>query len=212
MTDGGYDSGYNACPCFWGREPSSLVTRLVRQVGSVAGWRVLDAGCGEGKNAAYLAALGADVHAIDISASAIKNARQAWGERERITWESSDIRTFSDNAGLYDLIIAYGLLHCMPDEDSVTDLTNRLQTITRPKGYHVMCTFNSRSQDLSAHPGFCPTLLSHQAYLDLYESWNIVIASDTDLHEIHPTNNIPHMHSMTRIIAQRSSPPSPRRS
>jgi hypothetical protein len=28
MIDGGYDSGYSVCPCFWGSEPGSLVARL----------------------------------------------------------------------------------------------------------------------------------------------------------------------------------------
>ena len=59
MIDGGYDSGYRACPCFWGSDPGSLVSRLATIVPSFTGLQVLDAGCGEGKNAIFLAGKGA---------------------------------------------------------------------------------------------------------------------------------------------------------
>jgi 2-polyprenyl-3-methyl-5-hydroxy-6-metoxy-1,4-benzoquinol methylase len=163
----------------------------------------LDAGCGEGKNAIYLARLGAAVRAVDISAVAIRNARRAWGDAELVSWEVADISTLKYSVGAYDLVIAYGLLHCLPDEDTIRTLIERLQETTRPGGYNVICTFNSRSQDLIAHPDLDPTLLSHGQYLDYYRSWEICHESDRDLHEVHPNNLIPHSHSMTRIIARR---------
>jgi tellurite methyltransferase len=61
MTDsrslGGYDDGYRACACFWGQRPGSLVPRLLEHIPDPAGVTVLDAACGEGKNAIYLARL-----------------------------------------------------------------------------------------------------------------------------------------------------------
>src|SRR5690242_16399740 len=65
---GPYDDRYARCPCFWGREPGSLIRRLEAHIPSFAGLTVLDAGCGEGKNAAYLSERGAVVHAVDCSA------------------------------------------------------------------------------------------------------------------------------------------------
>ena len=49
--DGGYDVGYRAVTGFWGTAPSSLVVRYLA-THDVAGLKVLDAGAGEGKNAA----------------------------------------------------------------------------------------------------------------------------------------------------------------
>ena len=75
---GGYDDGYRACGCFWGLQPGSLVVRLVQHVHTPADLAVLDAGCGEGKNAIHLARLGAKVRGIDVCPLAIENARKAW--------------------------------------------------------------------------------------------------------------------------------------
>jgi hypothetical protein len=68
-----------------------------------------------------------------------------------------------------------------------------------------MCAFNSRSQDLRAHPGFRPTLLDHASYERAFCGWNLIESSDRDLVERHPHNDIEHSHSLTRILAQRPS-------
>ena len=51
---GGYDEGYIASDCFWGEEPGSLIRQLGEVLTDFAGLSVLDAGCGEGKNAVHL--------------------------------------------------------------------------------------------------------------------------------------------------------------
>src|SRR6266849_156523 len=80
--DGGYEDGYRACDCFWGRQPGSLIQKLLEYVFEPAGMTVLDTGCGEGRNAIYLARLGANVRAVDISSRrAIANAQRAWPDR-----------------------------------------------------------------------------------------------------------------------------------
>lgn len=199
--DGGYDDGYRACPCFWGKDLGSLISRFIKE-NSVAGMKVLDAGCGEGKNAAALAKLEADVTAIDCSEAALKNAKSAFADA-RVSWAQSDIRTFDPNNRSFDLVVAYGLLHCMKSDNEIVSVVRRLQELTAPGGWNIICAFNDREQDLSAHPGFNPCLMDHSVYLRLYESWEITFSSDEDLHETHPHNNIPHVHSMTRLIARK---------
>jgi 2-polyprenyl-3-methyl-5-hydroxy-6-metoxy-1,4-benzoquinol methylase len=63
-SNGGYDDGYSRCACFWGRSPGSLVQRFIAKV-PCKGLRVIDLGCGEGKNAYALAHAGALVTAVD---------------------------------------------------------------------------------------------------------------------------------------------------
>src|SRR5262245_50686885 len=182
MPDGGYDAGYAVSPCFWGRAPSSFVLRLVRILGSVKGLSVLDAGCGEGKNAHFLADQGARVTAVDCSELALSHARTTW-ELDGVEWLLADIRDMTWPACYFDLVIAYGVFHCLASEADVTKVVRRLQQATRPGGYHVLCTFNSRSQDLTAHPDFSPCLLDHWFYLDLYRTWSLIAATDEDLTE-----------------------------
>lgn len=203
--DGGYDIGYSSCTCFWGNEPGSMVKYLLRQIGSVKGMNVLDVGCGEGKNAGCLSENGAFVRAMDISELAIASAQRIWNTSSNITWEQADIRsTFFENEA-FDLVIAYGLAHCLSNSQEISSTLTRLQSATRLGGYHVICSFNSRAQDLSAHPGFTPCLVPHEFFLQLYSQWSIIVQSDDDLEETHPHNNIRHTHSLTRILAQKTS-------
>jgi cyclopropane fatty-acyl-phospholipid synthase-like methyltransferase len=205
MIDGGYDSGYRVCPCFWGSDPGSLIARLTEIIPCFKGLQVLDAGCGEGKNALFLAGKGAVVQAYDISQLAIQHAEdlKSGHQTENVSFHAQDIRTIHLGMSFFDVVIAYGLMHCLPDEDEIRSLSALLQNATKEGGYIILCAFNDRLQDLSAHPGFNPTLLPHTAYLGLFAVWETVEASDKDLHETHPNNDIPHTHSMTRIIARK---------
>jgi ubiquinone/menaquinone biosynthesis C-methylase UbiE len=207
MIDGGYDTAYRACPCVWGYQPGSLIQELIDLVPSVSGWRVLDVGCGEGRNAAFLARRGAQVWASDISQAAISNALKLWHNQAGIQWTVGPVGDLPDRGDWFDLVIAYGLLHCLQSREQIVDTVARLQSETKPGGFNAVCTFNSRAQDLSAHPGFNPTLLPHDFFVGLYRPWQIISASDRDLHEIHPHNNVPHSHSMTRILARRPLEP-----
>ncbi|HVE95078.1 MAG TPA: class I SAM-dependent methyltransferase [Acidimicrobiales bacterium] len=200
--DGGYDDGYRECSCFWGKEPGSLVLRLFRQASHIPS-RVLDLGCGEGKNASFFAERGATVDAVDCSSHALRNAAEACGGSTGVTWHLSDARDFLNQPRQpYDIVVMYGLLHCLPSLDDVLGLVDRARRLTTAGGLHILCAFNQRAQDLSAaHPTFAPLLLTHTTYVGAYEGW-AVDASDEDLFEVHPHNRIPHRHSMTRLVAR----------
>lgn len=203
--DGGYDNGYKSCACFWGKEPGSMVKCLFRHIGNVSGLCVLDAGCGEGKNAAYLAEGGASVRAIDVSELALANAHRVWGTTARVTWEQADIRCTSFQDEIYDIVIAYGVAHCLSTPQEIESTLRKLQKATKVGGYHAFCSFNRRAQDLSAHPGLTPCLVPHEFYLSLYSQWSLLVATDDDLVEVHPHNDIKHTHSLTRILARKTS-------
>ena len=198
-----YDAGYASCPCFWGRQPGRLVSQLTSHLSSWRNLSVLDLGCGEGKNAAFVAQRGASVRAIDISPLALRNAASAWPTTLNITWEHADIRNLHFPPNSYDVIFAYGLLHCLATESEVRHVVAAIQCATRSGGFNVICAFNSRSQDLTAHPRFEPVLLLHDDYVHLYANWRLLHSTDTDLSEVHPHNGIPHTHSLTRLIARK---------
>jgi len=201
--NGGYDDGYSACPCFWGTEPGSFVQLLAKRLEHVSGLRVLDVGCGEGKNAAFLAQQGALVDAVDLSELAIRNGQREWGNLPRICWRVSDVRKTEFQSQHYDVVVTYGWLHCLASAAEVLKVLRRLQDATRSAGYMVLCAFNSRHQDLSAHPGFNPSLLSHADYIRAFSGWEIISDSDSDLTERHPHNDIEHTHALTRLVARK---------
>jgi tellurite methyltransferase len=202
--NGGYDDGYSQCDCFWGTEPGSFVKLMMSRLPTTEDLRVLDAGCGEGKNAAFMAGLGATVDAVDVSDLALRNGRRQWNGTSRINWRRADMREMALQSGYYDVVIAYGLLHCLPKQDDVFNLVTLLQRATAPSGLHVICAFNARFQELDAHPGFQPCLLDHRDYLSMYASWEILAVSDENLTEKHPHNELEHTHSMTRLLARKT--------
>jgi ubiquinone/menaquinone biosynthesis C-methylase UbiE len=163
---------------------------------------VLDLGCGEGTNAAWLTDQSCRVTAVDVSAAALRNALAKYPQSS-VGWLHADAITLDFPPESFDLVVAYGLMHCLTEEES-SCLIVRMKQWTRVGGANVIVAFNDRDQDLSGHPGFQPTLRAHDSYVEQYDDWQLLLATDRDLYETHPHNGIPHHHSMTRIAARRS--------
>jgi SAM-dependent methyltransferase len=165
---------------FGAPNPGALCGYLVTTFHRSLGLAVLDAGCGEGKNAAFLAAAGAVVDALDISTLAIENGLKYWAEYMGIRWRVADIRESDFPKDHYSVVVSYGLLHCMSSAKEINDIIVRLQNATRVGGYNVICVFNDRRQELHAHPGFSPSLLPHSAYQAAYSSWEVLNSTLSD--------------------------------
>ena len=199
--EGPYDDGYRACPCFWGSRPARLVRTAAEMLGS---GKALDVGCGDGKNAIHLSESGFDVSAFDLSPIAIENARAYWSERKSVAWEIADLTDYNYGIAVYDLVLATGPLHCLESRASVRNALCKIQNATRPGGLNVVSVFNDREQDLSGHaPSFAPILLPHQFYIDEYQDWEVLDASDRDLLDEHPHTSKQHKHSITRLLAKK---------
>src|SRR5580704_2176847 len=146
--NGGYEDGYQKCECFWGKEPGKLVKLLASLLGNVQGLKILDAGCGEGKNAVFFGRGGAKVRAIDISELAIRHARKAFPDAPNVSWEIGDLRTTDLGRETYEIVVAYGLLHCLACESDVRNTVEKIKSATKPGGYNIVCAFNNRQQEL----------------------------------------------------------------
>jgi tellurite methyltransferase len=202
-ANGGYDDGYSRCACFWGRSPGSLVRRFIANV-PCKGLRVLDLGCGEGKNAYALAHAGAVVTAVDCSELAIANGRTAFADG-KIEWVVSEGATYLLGCEPFDVVVMYGLLHCLPSRTAISTMIASALRKTLRGGYHVVATFNDGPHDLSAHPGLRPTLAPHEFYLQQYKGHERVTQSTEIIHEVHPHNSTPHYHSLTRLTVRKTT-------
>lgn len=200
--NGGYDDGYSCCRCFWGKSPGSLVRRFLSETRSVEGLRILDLGCGEGKNAYAFAQAGAKVVAVDCSKAALANGQRELAHRG-IEWVLSDVEAYLRNCSTFDIVIMYGLLHCLPSMKKICSVVRLALMRTILGGQHLVVIFNDGPQDLTAHPGFSPTLLPHKLYVDLYRDQKIIFEQTDMIHETHPNNDILHYHSLTRLSARR---------
>jgi tellurite methyltransferase len=201
LGDGGYDDGYSGCSCFWGKAPGSLVKEFLERNPSLEGYTVLDLGCGEGKNACAFAMAGASVDAVDCSALAIANGKRAF-PNSNINWYAANAADYLKSSRNYDLIVMYGLLHCLSSPEEIAAVVGLAQRRTIIGGTHIVVAFNDGPHDLSAHPNFKPTLVPHKFYCEQYRNQQLISDTDKILHETHPHNNIPHFHSITRLAAR----------
>jgi SAM-dependent methyltransferase len=82
------------------------------ETGLITPGRVLELGCGHGRNAAYLAGLGCDVDAVDFSAQAIERARErARPAAGSVTFQCCSIFDAQLTEGSYDLVYDSGCFH-----------------------------------------------------------------------------------------------------
>lgn len=199
QLNGGYDEGYRAVKGFWGTEPGSLVADFLR-TRSASELTVLDVGAGEGKNAAAFAASGARIDALECSSYAIDNGQSLF-PYQNINWIQADATDFEYANNYYDVVVCYGLIHCLARQTDAERLIRSLQDSLRERGTFILVSFNDGSHDFSEHPGFEPLLLSHDWIIRQFDGWHLNANSNSLLFEIHPHNRIPHHHSMSRVSA-----------
>lgn len=85
---------------------------MVAEAGPLSPGRALDAGCGEGADAIWLAERGWQVTAVDFVETALEHARERTASLERdiaarLTWEQRDLAHWAPPASAYDLVTSH---------------------------------------------------------------------------------------------------------
>lgn len=108
-----WDDRYRATELLWGAGPNRA---FAEQISDLIPGRALDLGCGEGRNAIWLAAQGWQVTAVDFSEVALERAaRLAASQGVAVDLLREDIRTWTPPVAAFDLV-ALVYLH-LPSED-----------------------------------------------------------------------------------------------
>jgi tocopherol O-methyltransferase len=127
------------------------VERLIEFAGVPAGARVLDAGCGVGASAVYLAAeLSCEVEGITLSAEQVGRARQkadAAGVAARTRFRELDATATDYPAGSFDVVWSFESCELMPDKLAFLAECRR---VLRPGGVLALATWCARDDRLSA--------------------------------------------------------------
>jgi 2-polyprenyl-3-methyl-5-hydroxy-6-metoxy-1,4-benzoquinol methylase len=85
-----WDEKYREKPLLWSAEPNRFV---VADLADLAPGTALDLGCGEGRNAVWLADRGWEVTAVDYSSVAIERARERSAKAHvEVEWILADVR------------------------------------------------------------------------------------------------------------------------
>lgn len=109
--------------------------QLVAEAGDLAPGTALDAGCGEGADARWLASRGWRVTAVDIAATALRRAREYAetldaGSSGRIDWVRADLTSWTPTAEHFDLVCTH-YVHAATSRDA---LFGRLAAAVAPGG------------------------------------------------------------------------------
>jgi SAM-dependent methyltransferase len=112
-----------------------------------AGMRVLDAGCGYGRNLVHLLREGCDVFALDADAAGVEHVRQlsaSLGTRlPEENFQVGSIERMPFPAGFADVVICNAVLHFARDEGHFRAMLAKLWRVLRPGGM-LFCRLGSR--------------------------------------------------------------------
>ena len=124
--------------------PTPFVVELERE-GHIRG-AVLDAGCGTGENALYLAGRGHEVVALDGAPTALERARdKARTRRLDVPFELADARDLAGYTDRFDTVIDIGLFHVFDQEEDRLRYAASLQRACRSGALvHLLC-FNAHN-------------------------------------------------------------------
>ena len=125
---------------------------LERQVSGLAPGAALDAGCGEGGSALWLAARGWRVTGVDVSATALRRARQhAQGlgaeVAERVHLVEADLTAWEPPRARFDLVTA----HYVHPGGRAETLVRRLATAVVPGGVLLVVDHGPGDQHAHTH-------------------------------------------------------------
>jgi ubiquinone/menaquinone biosynthesis C-methylase UbiE len=120
--------------------PQPEIVRLEAE-GRISG-SVLDAGCGTGENALYLADKGHEVWGIDSAPNALRKARRKARERGIQTrFLRADALDLGILGRTFDTVVDCGLFHTFSDGER-TRYVESLSTVLRPGGQLVLLCFS----------------------------------------------------------------------
>lgn len=111
-----YEDDYKKEEYFWGIKPSHMCLEVLKLAPPDRPLRLLDIGCGEGKDAVFFARCGYDVSAFDISEAGLDKTRRL-ADKARV-----NVRAFRANIWdyrldeKYDILFSSGSLHYIKPE------------------------------------------------------------------------------------------------
>lgn len=207
MSTHSYDPLYAQPEYYWGKKPSSSCDRLLAFVRPIPGAppRLLDLGCGEGRNAVYLAQQGFAVVGLDLSLPGLEKTRR-YAAEAGVTIETigADIVTY-ELTEPYDVIFSTGTLHYLPPEVRVQRFAN-YKAYTSPEGVHAISVFVHKPFIARAPDGDAAAFPYRSGELfGYYWDWEILYCTE----EIFDCSSggQPHQHAVNRVIARKREAP-----
>lgn len=199
-----YDRRYTTEGYYWGLKPNRLCYDVMKILPPIKPYRVLDIGCGEGKDAVFFAKCGYSVTAFDQSEKGIEKAKKlAEHNQVEVNLFKADLFDYRPDRE-FDIIFSSGVLHFLP-QTVRKELTGSLKRHTAKNGINVLNVFVNKPfitrvpdktrEEEKRHPWYSGELFGY------YHDWLFHMCRE----EIFDCNSggIPHQHCMDTLIAQK---------
>jgi tellurite methyltransferase len=181
--------------------PSAACFEVLRLLPPERPLRLLDIGCGEGRNAIFFARNGYAVDAIDISGKGVeKTKRHAEAVGVRVNVFEGNVNTYRLTEK-YDVLYSTAVFQCIPPADRA-EIFENYKRFTTPKGIHAFSVFVRKpfippapDGDPNSNPWKSGELLTY------YHDWRIESCSE-DIFDC-MSSGVQHRHAMCRMIARR---------
>jgi tellurite methyltransferase len=148
-------------------QPASFLRQMIEaDAWPLPRGRALDVACGKGRNALYLAELGFEVVAMDISAVALDEGRKrAELKQLRIDWRQTDLEGVRLDEAAFDLIVNFNYLQ--------RALMGQIKRALKIGGFVIFETYLIDQKE-SGHPKNPDYLLGHNELLENFSDLRIL--------------------------------------
>lgn len=203
--DNPHDQMYASKRYYWGKKTSVICDRVIEIVRPTSDFRpkLLDLGCGEGRNAVYFAKHGFEVVGLDLSLIGLEKTRR-YADEVGVHVETihADIVSYQ-LADTYDVIFSTGTLHYLPPEVRSQHFQN-YKDYTSPNGINALSVFVRkpfipRAPDAEENA----YLLKSGELMSYYWDWKILYCVEEIFDCM--SSGIHHKHAVNRIIARNLS-------
>lgn len=198
-----YDAAYAQPGYYWGKEPNRLAEQTLALLpeDTRRGLRLVDLGCGEGRDLMYFARHGLHVTGVDRSEPGLAKARQ-WAAEEGVPVSTvrGDIGRYRLGAAV-DIIYASGTVTYLAPAARPAAFAH-YREMTRPGGLNAFNAFVEKPFIATAPDwGADEHYFRSDELLSYYWDWEIVTLEE----EIFDCNSsgVPHRHAMMTMIARK---------
>ena len=179
--------------------PSKEIMELIP--GLSEGAKVLDLGCGDGRNAIPLARAGFEVSAIDISKAGIGKLKKiTTSENLPIKASLEDMARF-EFSGQYDLIVAQGSLHLM-QRHLWQRLIKKIKAHTKANGFNAITVFTDQIPPSPDMTGIFVGLLREGELFSCYSDWETTLQKSYVFEDEHE-GGVRHTHAANKLVARK---------
>ena len=198
-----YDQKYENQEYYWRKKPSAICDRIIEIIRPSSSFhpKLLDIGCGEGRNAVYFAKHGFEVVGLDLSLLGLKKMKK-YAEETGVHVKTihADIVEY-ELEDIYDVIFSTGTLQYLPPEVREKRFQNYKEHTT-PKGIIAFSVF-VRKPFIPRAPDAEETAFLYRSgeLMSYFWDWEIIYSTEEIFDCM--SSGIPHKHAVNRIIARR---------